>query len=74
MFPKLRGTAWGRSIREQTGRDLASLRPPSMEQNPEVITLARKIYTAWMDDERFTRHQLAYFWAEVAARAALNDK
>jgi hypothetical protein len=53
------------------GFDAPFPRPPSMEQDPEVIALARKIYTAWMEDERFTRHQLAYFWAEVAARAAL---
>lgn len=43
--------------------------------------LANAIYRAWMNDERWTRMDLAivakgnpmaYFWAEIAARAVLD--
>lgn len=58
------------------------VRTPTMEQDPRVIALARQIYTAWMNDERWRKAHLhppqapqdfpiAYFWAELAARAAI---
>ena len=57
-------------------------RPKTMEQDPEVVALAAEIYKRWMRDERWRKAHLhppqapqdfpiAYFWAELAAKAAL---
>jgi len=42
---------------------------PTMEQDDEVAAVARIIWAKWMDDERFLSTPMAYFWAELAARA-----
>jgi hypothetical protein len=47
---------------------------------PEANALARSIYLAWMNDERWQRmdlatvakgRPLAFFWADIAAKAVL---
>jgi hypothetical protein len=55
-----------------TDADVKLVRPPSMEQDPKVIDLAKTIFALWMSDHRFLDHPMPYFWAELAARAALD--
>ena len=58
----------------------AALATPSAPEDAKgegVNELAKRIYTAWSKDERFVRDvpgsPQAYFWAEIAARAAAGN-
>lgn len=55
-----------------------------MEQDERVVALAKAIYMRWIADERWrkahlhhpqapTNYPIAYFWAELAAKAALDS-
>lgn len=72
-------TAQGKALQDEANNNL---RTPTMEQDPEVVALAKKIYMRWANDERWVLahlhppqapqdYPIAYFWAELAARATL---